>query len=73
MNGELFSIQNATQLYDSIILPGYWQRDLDWRRRGRSFARHHRRRPIAATLNFGQLCRSVDQTFFHAIGLLGRA
>ena len=56
MDGKLFSIQNETQkLYDPIILTGYWQRDLDRRRRGRSLARHRSRRPVATTLNFWRI------------------
>jgi hypothetical protein len=55
MNGKLLFIQNQTKLYDSIILPGYWQRSLDWRRRGWSFARGRRGRPVVTALIFWRL------------------
>jgi uncharacterized membrane-anchored protein YitT (DUF2179 family) len=65
-----FPSKTKPKLYDSIILTGYWQRDLDWRRRGRSFTRHRRCCPIATTLNFWRICRDHWQTFFHTIPML---
>jgi hypothetical protein len=67
MNGKLFPFRTKHKLYDSIIIPGYWQCDLDWWRRSRSLARHRRCRPIATTLNFWRICRDLYQPFFHTI------
>ena len=61
-----FPSETKAKIYDSIILPGYWQCDLDWWRRGRPAARHRRCRPIA-TLNFGRFCRNLYQTYFHTM------
>ena len=49
-----FPSRTKAKLYDSIILTGYRQRDLDWRRRGRPPAHHRRRRPVATTLTLGR-------------------
>ena len=70
MNGKLFPFRTKHKLYDSIILPGYWQCYLDWRRRGRSLARHRSGRPIATTLNYWRICRDLYHTLFHAISVI---
>jgi len=61
-----FPFRTKPQLYDSTILPGYWQRHLDWRRRSRSFACHRRGRPVTTTLSFWRTCRDLYQTFFRS-------
>lgn len=50
----IFHPGRKPKLYDSIIHTSYRQRHLDWRRRGRSPARHHCRCAVAS-LKFGRV------------------
>jgi hypothetical protein len=70
MNGKLFPFRTKHKLYDSIIIPGYWQCDLDWRRRGRPLTRHRCRRLIATTLSFGGSTKVLIKPFFYTIPML---
>jgi hypothetical protein len=65
-----FPSRTKYKLYDSIVLPGYWQRDLDWRRRGRPFASHHSRSPIAAMMSFGDSAGTLIQPFCQTIPMI---
>ena len=66
----IFHPERKPTLYDSIMLPDYWQRYLDRRRRSRSLACHRRSRPIATTLTFWRACRDFYRTFFHIIPMI---